>query len=338
MSLIACRVVTVADAAAVAAYRGRMGDVVIADDLSGGGIVTNPAAAPEAIGGGYIPSGDNTTDLGDATHRFRSLYLGTSIKNAGDLAVELSGGATRTLSVTNPTGGQVAQISTDGNVSAAVSLNTPKWTSAGNAEIDLTGGAPRTLTIRNSGGSVCNAEVTGSLTVGTNAIFTQRAGGEANLYVGATEVARATATRASLPDQVTFLADSSVIYERFAAGSVRWTIGGGGVMELTATSVAVQIDLALSSVNPAILATAGNATITITPNGTGAVQLRGGDSSVKVSVGTDGFALYGGARVPRAAAIPDPTGGGTVDTECRAAVAALLAAVRSGTGINLIAP
>lgn len=65
----------------------------------------------------FIPADDNLTDLGDATHRFRDLWLGTSIQNTGDLAILLSGGATRTLQVSNPTGGQVANVAVDGSVS-----------------------------------------------------------------------------------------------------------------------------------------------------------------------------------------------------------------------------
>lgn len=109
----------------------------------------------------FVPPNDNATDLGDASHRFRSLWLGTSIENAGDLAVRLSGSATRVFSVTNPTGGQSAQIVTDGNVVALGALITSAWTNAGNAEIDLAAGSPRTLTIHNSGSSVCDVVTDG---------------------------------------------------------------------------------------------------------------------------------------------------------------------------------
>lgn len=240
--------------------------------------------------GGFVPPNDNLTDLGDSTHRFRSLYLGTSILNAGNL------------------------------------------------EVDCSGATDRTLQIHNSGAGVLNVTVDGSLTVGANAVFYQRAGGEANIAIGATEIVRASATKVLLPDTVSFLADESVKYQRFAAGEVRWLIGGGGVLELNATAVAVQIPLWLTSAFPEISTRSANAGLTITPNGTGSIDLRGGDSTVKLSVGTDGFALYNGTRVPRAAAIPNPAGGGTVDAECRAAVEAILTALRGGTGINCVAP
>ena len=51
--------------------------------------------------GGFVPPNDNLTDLGDSTHRFRSLYLGTSILNAGNLEVDCSGATDRTLQIHN---------------------------------------------------------------------------------------------------------------------------------------------------------------------------------------------------------------------------------------------
>lgn len=48
-------------------------------------------------------------------------------------------------------------------------------------------------------------------------------------------------------------------------------------------------------------------------------------------------ALYGGTPVPQASAITAPTGGATVDTECRAAVASILTAIKASTGIGVIA-
>lgn len=66
--------------------------------------------------GSFVPPDDDLTDLGDPTHRFRTLYLGTSIQNDGDLTAVLTGSATRTFFVGNPTPGQVANIVTNGGI------------------------------------------------------------------------------------------------------------------------------------------------------------------------------------------------------------------------------
>lgn len=68
--------------------------------------------------GSFVPTDDNLTDLGDASHRFRTLYLGTSITNDGDLAINLTGAASRTLNLTNSTPAQTASLYCDGNVRA----------------------------------------------------------------------------------------------------------------------------------------------------------------------------------------------------------------------------
>jgi hypothetical protein len=67
-----------------------------------------------AVSATLTPEADNATDLGDATHRFRSVYLGTSITTAGGLSIDLTGGATRTLDLLNSTSGQVANLRVDG--------------------------------------------------------------------------------------------------------------------------------------------------------------------------------------------------------------------------------
>jgi len=56
-------------------------------------------------------------------------------------------------------------------------------------------------------------------------------------------------------------------------------------------------------------------------------------------VSVDGPVIMWDAAGPasQAGAIPDPAGGGTVDTEARAAINDILAAIRSSTGIGIIA-
>jgi hypothetical protein len=104
--------VYVALAASVTAASARVGDVIWTGD--GHFFVMSSAGPIEVTAGGFTPANDNGTDLGDATHRFRTLFLGTSITNAGDLAIDLTGAAHRTLFVRNSTGGQTTDLDVDG--------------------------------------------------------------------------------------------------------------------------------------------------------------------------------------------------------------------------------
>jgi len=114
--------------------------------------------------GSFVPTDDNLTDLGDASHRFRTLYLGTSVANDGNLAVSLSGVGTTALVLSNPTVGQVADFYLDGAVrfsGAAPEIN---------ANVDVlvnlnSAGVARTLAVRNSGaGGTCNIATDGNIT------------------------------------------------------------------------------------------------------------------------------------------------------------------------------
>lgn len=62
------------------------------------------------------PVNDNGTDLGASNKRVRVAFIGTSIDNAGNLGINLSGAATRTLTLQNPTSGQVANLEVDGEL------------------------------------------------------------------------------------------------------------------------------------------------------------------------------------------------------------------------------
>ena len=105
--------------AACLAYRGLRADIVtsLANDFVG--IVMDPSAAPvESDPTPFVPSDDNLTDLGDASHRFRSLYIGTSINNpSGDIEVRFNQATTRTLTVANANGGGTANLQVQGSVS-----------------------------------------------------------------------------------------------------------------------------------------------------------------------------------------------------------------------------
>lgn len=74
---------------------------------------------------GFLPYGrtptqaDNTRDLGTSTQRWRTAYLGTSLDApkwtyAGNGEIDLTGAATRTLTIRNSTSSQVTNVDLDG--------------------------------------------------------------------------------------------------------------------------------------------------------------------------------------------------------------------------------
>lgn len=117
MASSTARNVFFATRAACLAYRGLQGDIVssLAHDFVG--IVGNPSAAPVEISTPFVPSDDNLTDLGDSTHRFRTLYLGTAISNpGGNIEIRFNEATTRQLAVGNANGGGSADVAVQGSV------------------------------------------------------------------------------------------------------------------------------------------------------------------------------------------------------------------------------
>lgn len=95
----------------------------------------------------------------------------------------------------------------------------------------------------------------------------------------------------------------------------------------------------------------GALTIDVPGGGTTAVSITNSGAGVctltvdGIITGTGGLAtgasgtvsFFGGTARAQLGAIADPAGGGTVDAECRTAVAAILARLRGAAGFNLIA-
>lgn len=142
-------------------------------------------------GGGFVPSNDNLTDLGDATHRFRTLWLGTSIRNTSSLEVLLDGGTVATFGLRNPTTAQGVLLEVDGDVRPRVagvsslgSVLNP-WlglalaggvgsaiVASGDLAISLDGGATRTLSLTNpTGGQVASLYIDGTVQADGGAVF-----------------------------------------------------------------------------------------------------------------------------------------------------------------------
>lgn len=348
----------------------RPGDVLVgqAGAIDGLVAIVNDVgtAVPVPVGSSFVPTNDNLTDLGDSTHRFRSLFLGTSVTNAGDLVVDLTGGATRTLSVRNSTAGQVCNVVVDGTVALQ----------GGTAfAVTLTGSptAARTLTAQDASGTLALFDGAGALSmlanntndVGTSAVAARNVyvatsirNPDGSLTVDCQHAAAATLTLentggGSFTVQVTgdVLATGALeaggVARLSSPGAMTALLNGGEGAGLRVTDVA-------SSVNGVNVATATTGSgvalsaygtdsevgLTVAPKGGGvASTLTLGLANQKVLVGGASGSLvgfYGSTARVQGSAVTAPVGGVTVDTECRAAVGALIARLNVSTGVGLI--
>lgn len=100
---------------------GRPGDILLGQGgaIAGKAAIVNASGTPIPIDTTpFVPDNDNLTDLGDSTHRFRTLYLGTAISNpSGNLEVRFNEATARELVVANANVGGIANVSVQGSVS-----------------------------------------------------------------------------------------------------------------------------------------------------------------------------------------------------------------------------
>ena len=204
---------------------------------------------PGAVSSAPTPSGDNTLDLGSASYRFRSLYLGTSLTNAGALSIDLTGAATRTLDVLNSTSSQVANVRVDGR------FQFRNGTSFA-FTLDGTPTADRTITFPDA--SITVASLAGTETF-TNKTLTAPRVGTALLDTNGNEVIRIQVTPAAVNDL---------------------TVQPG------ATGTGPEIYVSGDDTN---------ASLGISPKGTGTGALKGGGGAAKVSWSNNGVGFNGAA-------------------------------------------
>ena len=219
---------------------------------------------PGAVSSAPTPSGDNTLDLGSASYRFRSLYLGTSLTNAGALSIDLTGAATRTLDVLNSTSSQVANVRVDGRFQF-------RNGTAFAFTIDGTPTADRTITFPDA--SITVASLAGTETF-TNKTLTSPRIETAILDTNGNEVLRTPATASAVNDL---------------------TVQNG------ATGNGPEIYVSGDDTN---------ASLGISPKGTGELALKGGGGGAKVRVSNNGVGFNNAAP---AYPILATGGGATVD-------------------------
>lgn len=309
----------------------RPGDVLVgqAGAIDGLVAIVNDVgtAVPVPVGSSFVPTNDNLTDLGDSTHRFRTLWLGTSIVNtSGDLTVDLRDPGITRLRIENSTGPD-ADLSVEGDVSLGGTLlpavtvtqdlgsASARWrdlylsqsivvAGAGGLFINCSNGADTVLQVGNSGAGVCQLEVDGYVKAGVAARLSGPPGFVALLNGGQGAGLQVTDT----------------------PGSVN------GVNVATATTGS---GVALSAYG-----TDSEVGLTVAPKGGGvASTLTLGLANQKVLVGGASGSLvgfYGSTARVQGSAVTAPVGGVTVDTECRAAVGALIARLNVSTGVGLI--
>jgi len=134
--------------------------------LTGTQTLTNKTLGATTISGHLTPSVDVTYDLGDATHRFRDLYLSGSTIKLGSATISASGSGVAMSSV-------VLSGSTSGTVtlSAPAVAGTTAITVPATAGTLVTTGDTGTVTNTMLAGSIANAKLANSsVTVGTTAI------------------------------------------------------------------------------------------------------------------------------------------------------------------------
>lgn len=95
-----------------AVTRGKINDDAINEDK----IDETAADAIKTLLAVLTPVNDNGTDLGSSGARVRTLFVGTSITNAGNLSIELTGATTRTLTIRNTTSSQQVDVDLDGDL------------------------------------------------------------------------------------------------------------------------------------------------------------------------------------------------------------------------------
>lgn len=306
------------------AYRGLRGDVVtsLANDFVG--IVQNPAAAPtEITTASFIPTNNNLTDLGDNTHEFRWLYLGTGIRNAlGDLQIDLQGGGTTQLTIIN-SGAGVAALGVDGFIAFGGDLapdgdNTQDIGDATHriqtahigTSIVATGPTGLTIQCNDGGNTVCAVGNTG---LGTCALWVDG-------YIQAGQSARLT---------------GSTGFEALLNG------GQGAGLRVTDTLGSVNgVDVAAAAtgggVSVAAYGTDANVDLNINPKGTGVLNVGSGNASVRVG-GTGGGATLAFFTAAPTTRHPGITNSANIDPEIGGKINAILALLRTTGGYGLMA-
>ncbi len=284
--------------------------------------------------GGFVPSNDNLTDLGDVTHRFRSLWLGTSIRNTSSLDVLLDAGTTATFGLRNPTTAQGVLLEVDGDVRPRVAgvssigsaLN--PWlalalaggagsqiTAAGDLAVQLSGGATRTLTVENpTPGQVASVQVDGQVTALLGGVLAGCLPYSTNAYdLGATGNRWRTLYLGTSLDTPLIARDGDLTVELAGGG------GGPRTVVLTHVGTTSRVDLSVSGIvqtyGTEILMAAVPAA-TIRCNGiNGSLRLRAdGNGTVALRDPADAITVLGvsGHGVVMSAGV-DPSGTPTVD-------------------------
>lgn len=305
--------------------------------------------------GQFIPANDNLTDLGDPTHRFRSLWLGTSIRNAGNLAIQLEGGASTLLTIENPTVGQVCNVSIDGQLGFGQAVMTASLATLATLGLGAPGVAGVGLQVSQASAAAVNGVRVTTAATGLG-VGVQAYGGDANVDLavspkGATGALNLTTGGGA----ISLSPGTGPVNLGDGAGVIRLH-AGGFYTELALPLLANRI-LTVPDVTGLMLVKDGatnvvaagavmtldlfrdgaDSTLTVENTGTG---------NVKIALGTtalDTVALFGTAGTAQQGAIADLPAFTDPPTAAemavlRAAVNGILAALRAGTGLGVLAP
>lgn len=119
---------------------------------------------------------------------------------------------------------------------------------------------------------------------------------------------------------------ATVLCVKNAAGTTRMACGGLNGADVYQAVYLGTNAASPSSTNYTIAGSNSNGNTYINSSATLSLLINDG---AKMSINTTGIGFYSATPVARAAAITAPTGGATVDTECRAAVASIITAIKN---------
>lgn len=264
--------------------------------------------------GAFLPYGrtpvtaNNSRDLGEATQKWRRLYLGTALVLQGtDYAATVGFTApTAARTITFPdASGTVALSGADGAFTAAQSVT---------INDALNTAVTRGLTLSHTTSNTAQSGV------GAGVLLRAESGAGTLRSAGAVDAVHQDVTDgAEISELVLSAARGGSLLEaaRFgaAAGAVNSLYVGA-----SATGQPVEVRLA---------GTDTNCGLAISGKGTGSLTLRSGGGDTRVAVNNTGLGFFGATPAAQPVAVADAAGGATVDAEARTALNDLLARLRT---------
>lgn len=321
---------------------------------------------------GFLPYGrtptqaDNTRDMGTATQRWRTLYLGTSLILQGatykHTLVGATPGANRTITFPDASG-TVALLGASQSFTEAVTVAPAAGTSGVRTALTVTGATDTGRTAATEQTDVdLNLGRTVTWVSGAGPLEAQRAiRVRAPTYAGNVAAPLTITNASTLEIDNAPQAGSNVTLThpwafRVAAGASNF-VGDVWMSSMLSVTGSIRASIIADTSGNAVLACSGapsavnyitvtnaatgnavelsasgddtNVSFDMAPKGTGNLTLRAGDGNPRVQVNNTGLGFFGATPAAQPTAVADAAGGATVDAEARTAINDLLARLRT---------